>query len=199
MGKYENFWKVTVFRGVLALLIGSAILIVPDMARTVLFLPFAVAFVILSLALYGVADSVLVFVTSYFTSLRPAKVALRLQSISGVLVGFLFGSILFDRIHLEWFLYLIALQAFCTSYSEFAIARHTSRRHGSRVSFVAAVAALACAMIYSITATVAPTDLSPREIAYLAYTYLAAFGISQILMATRMLYLERHADRTATA
>ena len=199
MGKYENFWKVTVLRGILALLIGSAILVVPDMARTILFLPFAVAFVILSLAFYGVADSVLVFVTSYFTSLRPGKVALRLQSAAGVLIGILFGSILFDRIHLEWFLYLISLQAFSTAYSEFAIARHTSRRHGSRVSFVAAVAALACAMIYSITATVAPTDLSPREIAYLAYTYLAAFGISQILMATRMLYLERHADGTAAA
>ena len=199
MGKYENFWKVTILRGALAILIGSAILVVPDLARTILLLPFAVAFVILSLVVYGVADSILVFVTSYLTSLRPARVALRLQSTCGVLIGFLFGSILFDRIQLEWFLYLIALQAFSTSYSEFVIARHTSRKHGSRISFVAAVAALACAMIYSITATVAPTDLNPREIAYLAYAYLAAFGVAQILMAARMLYLERRADGTATA
>ena len=198
-GKYENFWKVNLLRGALAILIGSAILVVPDLARTILLLPSAVAFVILSLAFYGVADSILVFVTSYFTSLRAARAALRVQSTAGVLIGILFGSILFDRIQLEWFLYLIALQAFATAYSEFVIARHTTRRHGSRVSFVAAVAALARAMIYAITATVAPTDLTPREIAYLAYAYLAAFGVAQILMSGRMLYLERHHDRTATA
>ena len=32
MPTYENFWTVTIFRGVLAILIGSAVLIVPDLA-----------------------------------------------------------------------------------------------------------------------------------------------------------------------
>ena len=115
MGKYENFWVVTIFRGVLAILIGSALIVVPDMARNILLLPFAVAVVIISLVIYGIADSVLVFVTSFFTSLRPASTALRLQSLAGVAIGVLFASILFDRIQLAWFLYLIALQAFATA------------------------------------------------------------------------------------
>jgi hypothetical protein len=199
MGKYENFWIVTILRGVLALLIGSAILVVPDLTRTLLFLPFAVAFVIVSLVVYGVADSLLVFVTSFFTSLHPAKAALRLQSAAGVVIGILFASVLFDRIQLDWFLYLIALQAFATAYSEFIIARHTSKKHGSIVSYIAAIAALACAMIYTITATVAPAHLVPREIAYLAYAYLAAFGAAQTLMATRMLFIERKTNRTVHA
>jgi hypothetical protein len=199
MGKYENFWIVTIFRGVLAILIGSAIFFVPDMARTILFLPFAVAFVILSLVAYGVADSILVFITSFFTSLHPAKTALRLQSAAGVVIGILFCSILFDKIQLDWFLYLIALQAFATAYSEFTIARHTSKKHGSRTSYVAAAVALLCAMGYTITATFAPTDLTPREIAFLAYAYLVAFGVAQSLMAARMLYIEYHANRVAHA
>lgn len=198
METYENFWIVTILRGVLALLIGSAVLVVPDMARTILLLPFAVAFVVLSLAAYGIADSVLVFVTSFFTSLRPARTVLRLQSAAGVCIGILFASILFDRIQLEWFLYLIALQAFTTAYSEFSIARHTSRKLGSGTSYVAATIALLCAMVYVVFATVAPTDLLPREIALLAYAYLAAFGLAQTLMAARMLHLERRANRIAS-
>lgn len=199
MGTYENFWIVTILRGVLAILIGSAILVVPDMARTILFLPFAVAFVILSLVVYGIADSVLVFITSFFTSLRPVRTVLRLQSAAGVTIGILFCSILFDKIHLEWFLYLIALQAFATAYSEFSIARHTSKKHGSHTCYVAAAVALLCSMVYAIIATMAPLELTPREIAILAYAFLAAFGVAQALMAVRMLYIEHHANPLAHA
>ena len=135
MSKYENFWIVTILRGVLAILIGSAIFVVPDMARTLLFLPFAVAFVILSLVVYGIVDSVLVFVTSFFLSLRLARFALRLQSAVCLGIGILFCSILFNWIRLEWFLYLIALQAFTTAYAEVTIARHTSAKLGSRCSY----------------------------------------------------------------
>ena len=195
MEKYENFWIVTILRGALALLISSAILVVPDMARTPLFLPFAVAFVILSLVVYGIADSVLVFITSFFMAMQPAGIALRLQSAVGIAIGVLFCSILFDRIRLEWFLYLIALQAFATAYSELTIARHTSRKLGARANYAAASVALLCAMFYAIAAFVAPAALMPREIAFLAYAYLAAFGLAQALMAVRMLYLERQANR----
>jgi hypothetical protein len=197
MPTYENFWTITIFRGVLAILIGSAVLVVPDLARTLLFLPFAVAFVIISLAVYGIADSVFVFITSFFTSLRPVKAALRLQSACGIVIGVLFCSIFFDRIQLHWFLYLVALQALSTAYSEFILARHTSRQHGSRWSYVAASIALVCCVTYAIAAVLAPGNLPPHQIATLAYAYLAVFGVAQTLMATRMLYIERHASPIA--
>jgi uncharacterized membrane protein HdeD (DUF308 family) len=190
MNKHENFWIVTILRGVLALLIGSGILVVPDMARTILFLPFAVAFVILSLAMYGVADSVLVFVTSLFMELRPVRTVLRLQSVFGAAIGILFASILFDKIRIEWFLYVIALQALATSCAEFLIARHTSREHGSRWCYVASAIGLVCAVSYMCAGVIAPSDIPPRQIALFAYAYLAAFGVGQTLMATRMLALE---------
>jgi uncharacterized membrane protein HdeD (DUF308 family) len=197
MRGYESFWAVTVLRGVLALLIGGAVFVVPDLARTLLFLPFAVAFAIVSLAVYGIADSVLVFVTSFFTSLEPARVGLRLQSACGIMIGVLFCSIFFDRIQMAWFLYLIAAQAFATACSEFLLARHTPRAHGSRWSYVAATIALLCCGIYAAAALLAPATLSPHEIATLAYAYLAAFGAAQTLMAMRMLYIERRAATTS--
>jgi hypothetical protein len=199
MSTYENFWIVTILRGVLAILIGSAIFVVPDMTRTLLFLPFAVAFVILSLVVYGIVDSVLVFITSFFLSLRLARFALRLQSAVCVGVGILFCSILFNWIRLEWFLYIIALQAFTTAYAEVTVARHTSEKLTSIYSYGAASVALLCAMIYAIATFVVRAGLSPREIAYVAYAYLAAFGTAQLLMAWRMLYLGRHANRVAPA
>lgn len=197
MNTHENFWTATGLRGVLALLIGSGILVVPDMARTILFLPFAVAFVIVSLASYGVADSVLVFITSLFTSLRPVRAVLRLQSAFGIVVGVLFCSILFDRVRLEWFLYLIALQGLATACSEFMIARHTSRDHGSLWCYVAAGIALLCGVTYGIGGVLAPANMTPHEIALLAYAYLAAFGLAQTLMAMRMLAFEHEVARVA--
>ena len=197
MHKYENFWVVTILRGVLAILIGCGVLVVSDMARNVLLLPFAVAYVILSLAVYGIADSFLVFVTSYFTSLLPARTVLRLQCGFGVVIGVLFCSVLFDQIHIEWFLYLIALQAFATAYSEFIVARHTSKRHGSHWSYTAAAIALLCAASYAAAAAIAPADLTSRQIVLLAYGYLAAFGVAQVLMAARMLYIEHQATDAA--
>lgn len=194
MNRYEDFWIVTILRGLLAILIGSGILVLPDMAGTLLFLPFAFAITVLSLAVYGVLDSILVFATSFFTSLQPARTALRLQSACGVVIGVLFCSILVERIHLEWFLYLIALQAFATACSEFVIARHTSRKHGARRSYAAACIALLCAIAYVIAASIAPDNLSYRQIALLAYAYLVAFGVSQTLMATAMLHLEHRAN-----
>ena len=197
MNRYENFWIATIFRGVLAILLASAILVVPDMARTLLLLPFAIAFAVLSLAAYGVADSILVFVTSFFASLRPARVGLRLQSAVGVILGVLFFSILFDKLQLHWFLYLIALQAFAAAYSEFLVARHTSRRHGSRWSYAAAGDALVCAVGYASVAAFATDNLTERQIAFFVYAYLGVFGIAQVLMAARMLHIERQADALA--
>ena len=193
MHRYENFWIVTIFRGVLAIVLGSAILVIPDMARTLLLLPFAVAFAVLSLAFYGLADSILVFVSSCFASHRRTRAALRMQSVAGLIVGALFFSILFDKIQLHWFLYLIAAQAFATACLEFLIARHTSRRHGSRWSYTAGFAALFCCIGYIVAAVLAPANLDPRQIVFLAYAYLGVYGIAQTLMATRMLHIERQA------
>jgi hypothetical protein len=199
MDRYENFWIVTILRGVLAILIASGILVIPNMARTILFLPFALAVVIVSLAVYGVADSVLVLVTSFLTTLRRVRTILRLQSACGIAIGAVLCSMLFDRIHLEWFLYLIVLQALATACAEFMIARHTSDRHDSAWCYVAATIALLCGAGYAVAAVVSGTNLSPREIALLAYAYLAAFGVAQTLMATRMLSMEHRTAQVAHA
>jgi hypothetical protein len=49
--------------------------------------------------------------------------------------------------------------------------------------------------VYDCVAQLRDHGSTPREISLFAYAYLAAFGLAQTLMATRMLALEHHAAR----
>jgi hypothetical protein len=99
-----HFWIATVARGTLALLTGSAVIVIPDLARTLLLLPFAAAISTVGLAAYVVRDSAVVFIISFMVSSRIPKVALRLQGAFGIIVGVLLFSVVYDRVRLHWFL-----------------------------------------------------------------------------------------------
>ncbi len=185
-----HFWRATVVRGGLALFFGSAVMVIPDMASTLLLLPFAMAISILCLATYGVLDSAVVFITSFMASSRAPKIALRLQGTFGVVVGVILFSIVYNRVRLEWFLYLIAFQALCAAIAEYTVGRHAFTRGTSLWNYAAAGIALVAAMAYLSAATVAQPLLEPRQIAWLVYGYLVAFGMAQCLTAARMLYAD---------
>lgn len=186
-----HFWIATMIRGGLALLTGSAVLVIPDMARTLLLLPFAVALSILCLAAYGVLDSTIVFVTSYMTESPLARTALRLQGTLGVLVGVLLFAVIYDQVRLHWFLYLIAFQALLTSVAEFIVARHAFTTATSSWNFAAAAVAFVSFLAYGLAATLFINRLTPREIAWLIYGYLLALGLAQCITAARMLYADQ--------
>jgi hypothetical protein len=181
-------------RGFVALIAGSAIMVIPDMARTLLLLPVAMAVSILGLAVFGILDSVLVFVTSYMTGSAHAKTALRVQGAIGVAVGVLLYRVFFDYIQMHWFLILIAIQSLATAVAEFVVARHSMTRAASRWNFAAAVVAFAfsCGYFYIVFALAA--QMGPQQITWLVFAYLLALGIAQCLTAARMLYGDYRAD-----
>ena len=199
-----HFWMATLVRGALALIVGSAVIVIPDMATTLLLLPFALAISILCLASYGVLDSTIVFITSFMASSRTARIALLLQGTFGIIVGILLLSIAFDRVQFDWFLYLIGIQALCVALAEFVVARH-ALTHGTSIwNYAAAFVALLFMAAYFIAAATSRESLAPREVAWLIFGYLVAFGMAQCLTAARMLYSDRqvsakntppHADR----
>lgn len=190
MGKDMHFWYTTLARGFVALLAGSAILVIPDMARTLLLLPVAVTFAILGLAAYGVIDSTLVFVSSYMAASERARVALRIQGSIGVLIGILLLSVVFDRVQLEWFLTLAALQALSIFVGEYTIARHEKQHAISVWNYSAAAVALVFACAYLLLRFVFLSRLTHSEISWWVYLYLVALGIAQCLTAARMLYAD---------
>jgi uncharacterized membrane protein HdeD (DUF308 family) len=187
-----HFWWTTLGRGLLALIAGSAILVVPDMARTILLLPLAMSVSIVSLAAYGVFDGVLVLVSSYMAVTPRARFALRVQGALGIGVGILIYATFFSRAGLHWFFSLIALQALVTSMAEFAIARHASIRSISRWNYTAATVALIAALLYVGARVFLVQVLTAQELALMIYGYLIAFGASLCLTSARMLYADYH-------
>jgi hypothetical protein len=179
-------------RGLLAILGGTAVLVIPEMASTILLRPFAIVISILCLAAYGIVDSAIVLTTGFMIPRRrPGRVALKVQGIGGVVIGILLLAIVYTRIDLHWFLYLAAIQAAAMAVTEFIVARGTSIHHGARWCY----ASSAVAAISSI-ALLFGGYLGPRELAWLIYGYLGVFGFNLFTLSARMLFAERDLLRT---
>lgn len=188
MNKNRHFWGTMLIRGFVALLVGSFVLVVPDMARILLLLPFAIAISILGLAAYGVIDSTLVLISSFMTESLRTQIALLVQGIFGLTIGVLFLSIVFNQVQLEWFLSLAALQALGAGIGEIAIARRASTASTSTWNYAAGVIAVCVGIAYVTLRLEFAHALTARELSWLVYGYLVAFGIAQCLVAARMLY-----------
>ena len=189
----QRFWVTTLVRGFLAVLTGSAILILPDMARTILLLPLALAIAITGLAAYVVVDSTLVIVASFMPGSERARLAMRLQGVIGLLLGILLLS-LYERVQLEWFLSLAAIQSFSVGVAEIVIARHYSPTRRLWIwNYAAACIALLFCCIYVFLRVGWAERLTPRAVSWSLYAYLVAFGIAQCITAARMLYADLRA------
>ena len=187
MKAYSEYWVATMIRGLLAVLAGTGVLFIPEMASTILLLPFAVVTSILCLAAYGTIDSAIVFTSSFMIPhQQPGRLALRTQGISGAMIGILLFALVSDRIDLHWFLYLAAVQAASVAVAEFIVARGTSAHHGKRWCYASAVVAAISAI-----ALLFGRNLSPRELAWLIYGYLGVFGFNLFAVSARMLFAER--------
>ena len=194
MHRHIHFWFTTLERGFVALFVGSAIWVVPDMAGSLLLLPLAIVFSVLALGAYGVVDSAFVLLSSTMVLSRRAATALRVQGVVGIAVGALLFAVVYRQARLEWFLILAGLQALCVGATEMVVARHTSRHAMAKVSYGAAMVALCFGVAYFVLCVESAGRLSSREICWLIYGYLLAFGL---LLSTTALYmlLGRHSRR----
>ena len=190
MEKDTHFWFATLVRGFIALIAGSAIIVIPDMARTLLLLPIAIAVAILGLAAYGVLDSALIFVSSFMAGTQPARIALRIQGMVGATVGLLLLTVVFERVRLEWFLTLAALQALSIGVGEIVVAWHEKQRAVSLWNYSAAGVAMTFGCAYLVVRFGYLSRFTNREVCWLIYAYLVALGIAQCITAGRMIYAD---------
>jgi uncharacterized membrane protein HdeD (DUF308 family) len=193
MRRHIHFWYLILTRGFLAILAGCGALVLPDMARTLLLLPIAVAISILVLGVYGTVDSALAFVSSFIVEQPQTRRLLRLQGIVGIAVGIVLLTVAYSHVRLEWFLVLIALQLLAVAAGETGVAMHAHSHTPSIWNYAGAVTALLFAIAYLVAGLHFADVLSPRQIALLIYYYLLVFGVTQCLIAARMLYSESHA------
>jgi hypothetical protein len=192
MHRHIHFWFTTLARGFVAMVVGSAIWFVPDMAGSLLLLPIAVAFSILTLAAYGVVDSAFVLLSSTMSRSRRVAMALRLQGVVGMAVGVLLFAVVYERVQLEWFFLLAAVQALCMGVTEVVVARHTRSRAKTMWNYAAAAVAFCFGGAYLLLRFVYAGNLTSQEICWLIYGYLLAFGFFECVTALRMLYSRHH-------
>jgi len=143
----------------------TGVLFIPEMASTLLLLPFAIVISTLCLAVYGTIDSAIVLTTTFMIPRKQSgRLVLRMQGICGAVIGILLCVVAYDRIDLHWFLYLAAVQAAGTAVAEFTVARGTTAHHGSNWCYASAIVAA-----ISSIALLFGRNLSPRELAWLIY------------------------------
>jgi hypothetical protein len=197
MQRHLHFWYLILARGFLAVLGGCCALLLPDMARTLLLLPLAVAISILVLGVYATLDSSLVFVASFLLDSSRSRLLLRLQGVVGITIGAVLLTVMYDHVRLEWFLDLVALQLLAVAVGEVGVARHAHAHLKSMWNYAGAVTALLFAIAYLAAGLAFANILTPRQITLFIYYYLLAFGVAQCLIAARMLYSEAHATISA--
>ncbi len=187
MKTYSEYWTATLVRGVVAIVAGTGVLFLPEMASTILLRPFGVVIAILCLAAYGIVDSAIVLATSFMIRHdQPGRLALRLQGLAGATIGILLFALVYNRIDLQWFIYLAALHALSAAMVEFIVAKETSKHHGARWCYAASAIAAVSALALLIG-----RDGGPRELTWLLFAYLGVFGFNLAALASRMLFAER--------
>jgi hypothetical protein len=186
---YTEYWAATMVRGVLAIIAATAVLVIPQMAETILLRPFAVVASLCVLSAYVFMDSAVVLVSSFMIPRgMPGRFALRLQGVGGAVIGAALFSLIYQGETMRWFLYLVALQAAGLAVTEFVVARGTAVHHEAAWCYAAAgiAAVSAVALLFG-------GGLSPRRLAWLIYCYLGLFGFDLFALAARMLFEERRA------
>jgi len=190
MNTYTKYWVVSMARGIIALLAGLAILVLPQMVSLVFLLPFAILLSMLCLAAYGAVDSLLLFISSFMVPHHHAgSFALQLQGVVGAACGILLFFFVYDHAQLSWFLYLAAFQAAGIAVTEFVVAMGTSVHHGSRWCFASALIAGASAigLLYG-------RSMLPQGVAWLLFGYLGVLGFTLTLLSARMLFAEHQVE-----
>lgn len=185
MNAYSRYWIATLARGVLAFAVGFFVFVVPAMARTILLLPFAIVLTILSLAAYGLFDSAIVLMNVGNIPNKSGASAHLIQGAYGLLTGAAIMFVVYDRMDLSWFVYLASAQAFVASVTEYLIARGTHREHGSRAVYLIS----AITFVFAIALLLA-RGMNPTQLTLTLFSYLAAFGITLIVLSGRMLFAE---------
>lgn len=187
MKHYSEYWTATLVRGVVAIIAGTGIVFLPEMASTILLRPFGVVIAILCLAAYGIVDSALVLATSFMIRAgQPGRVAMRIQGLAGATIGILLFALVYNRINLDWFIYLAAFHALFAAAVEFVVAQGTAKHHGANWCYASsAIAAI------SAVALLLGRNGDAHAVTWLLFAYLGIFGFNFAALAARMLFAER--------
>lgn len=190
MKRFGHYWIATLARGLVAIAFGCGVILVPDLAATFLLAPLAIAIAVLFLATYGVLDSAITTLMSFMVPKGLGRTALRLQGLIGITLGLALYFAVYDHVRVRWYIYLIVAQALSLASTDFFVARHLSRKHGSRAAYITSSIAATAGVAYLGVALRLGDTLSVAAACWMIFPYLLAFGFAQSTLAAEMLFRE---------
>jgi hypothetical protein len=195
MKNFHEYWSFTAVRGIFALFAATAIVALPRAVASLFALPILLGFAIALFALYTFFDTA---VTILLSRLLPDAAASRRAyypqiAFAGVVTILLFLTG-YRVLSLAWLVWLAAAQAAITAVAEFLVARTTHKQYGCLSCYSTAIVLVVAALALPFAGL-----LDTTGIALALAAYIAAFGLSEFLLGTRMLFVQFQAAHPALA
>jgi hypothetical protein len=192
---YTAYWLATCVRGVIALAAGVTIIFCSELNSTILLLPLGIVLSRLVLSAYVVVDSAVIVASSFMLPHHHlGRVALRIRGAIGMPIGiacFILGQ---GEADLEWFIYLVALQAASVAIADYLFAREIAEFHNSKWCYAAAgIAALSSIGLLIFH------NATGHLLIWVLFGYLWCFGLVLFVLSCHMLYEEHRASRAKVA
>jgi hypothetical protein len=190
---FHEYWSFSAIRGVMALFAATAIVAVPRAAADLFNIPVLLLLAVALYALYNVFDGAAMVLLA---NVLPAQAARRRVFLVQSTLALVFGALLFlvgyRVFSLSWLIAIATAQAATTAVAEFLVARSTHRVYGC-LSCYSTTIVLACAAVaLPFTALLSSVDMAPALAAY-----LSIFGMSELFVGGRMLFLGYRAEHPA--
>ena len=194
MKSFHSYWSFSAIRGVLTVIVSVGVFGLPYFAHALVTIPVMLGLAIDVLAVYAMLEGgALVLLGISMPSNYLGHKTRYLQAALSVAIG----GVLFLMAHGEFSQYLmwvVSAQAAIAAIAEYSVAHQTYRQYHCLSCYAAAfvLAAFALALPFAGTMTL-------EKQLFALSTYVGLYGATQLLLGSRMLFLEYRAEHPASA
>ncbi len=195
MKAYTQYWTFSAIRGLLTLLAGIAIVAIPAAASSMLSIPTMATLAIDALAAYCLLDAGAAILLGILLPARAThRRALFVQPLVSIACGLTLFAVAWGSLGMGWAAILVAIQAGGAALAEFSVARDTHRDYGCLSCYTSP-------LVLGVLALMLPfsNGLSPEGMALAFGSFVGLYGISELFLGGRMLFLEYRVDHPAVA
>lgn len=198
MREIIHHWWVLAARAGLALALAVTIFLLQAWAKYAFLDGITIPILIVALALYGVADSFLVFYMGLqFPARTPARTISMMQGLCGAAIGVALLTTYFRSVEVAWFIYIITAQAIVTGLFEVLTGlRFTTHVQDELACFAAGVASLG----FAVWLHTGFDGTTPRALDwFLAYALLLCVSMAWFALTLRRMRRELQQAHPAVA
>jgi hypothetical protein len=193
MKNFKQYWTFSAIRGALTVIVAAGIAAVPQAATAILSIPVTLGFAIDVLAVYILLDAGAMFLLAI---VMPAQARNRrvlfVQAAAAVFFGTVLYLFTYGAINPRYLLLCVASYAAVMAVVEIFVARDTHAQYGCTSCFSTAMVLAASALALPFA-----SGLDAAGTSVVLAGFVGIYGVSQLLLAARMLVLDYRAGHPA--